>query len=226
MKYFNTRFLFLICFSSFTLFSGSCVKEETPTRTRMQGNWHLTSAQDESGNDILSAVAFPVTAIQLTDDNGMLGLQAPLFTRIVYGPSKWIQISADIEQVFDYLHYQFSTGEFFVAEGVTDRFTVEAKLKATAALGDVVDILNIMGIQAQWLQSTIYHKFIDVKVTFSGDNTMIWEFDSQTQGAYNTKDSQGNYVLWQGWPVNSFQKGKYTFTKITKTMTEMVDEYK
>ena len=74
----------------------SCTEEETPTKLAMQGNWELVSAKDAAGNDITSQVAFPVTAIQLTDDNGMLGTQGPMFTRVVYGDSKWIEISGKI----------------------------------------------------------------------------------------------------------------------------------
>jgi hypothetical protein len=90
-------------FIGFTLATlQSCTQEETPTKLAMQGNWELVSAKDAAGNDITSQIAFPVTAIQLTDDNGMLGTQGPMFTRVVYGDSKWIEVSAKIKQVFDY----------------------------------------------------------------------------------------------------------------------------
>ncbi len=204
----------------------SCVQEETPTKTLMQGTWELTAAQDSSGNDILNKIAFPVTVIQLTDDNGMLGTMGPMFTRVVYGDSKWIEISAKIKQVFDYANLRFNTGEFFLDGGVQPRFTVEAKLQATAVLGGLKDILEIMKIGNAWIQQTIYHKFIGVKVNFSADkNTMYWEFDDQTTGAYNYKDAQGNPLLWQGWPVDRFQRGRYTWTKKTQTLNEVVSSY-
>jgi hypothetical protein len=82
-----------------TLFS-SCLEEEQPTKILMQGNWELTAAVDETGKDILADIAFPVTVIQLTDDNGMVGTQGPMFTYIVYGGSKWIQASGKIKQIF------------------------------------------------------------------------------------------------------------------------------
>jgi hypothetical protein len=209
----------------------SCQKEETPTKVLMQGNWELTEATDSSGTDITSKVAFPVTVIQLTDDNGMVGTQGPMFTHIVYGGSKWMEVSAKIKQAFDYTNFRFNTGEFFLEGGTTDRFTVEAKLQATAAAGGLADILTTFGVGNGWLQQVIYHKFIDVKVTFPEQdkskerNIMIWEFDNLTTAAYNYKDSQGNTLVWNGWPVNKFTRGaKFVFTKRTKGLNEVVQE--
>ncbi|MDQ3190087.1 MAG: hypothetical protein M3Q58_00680 [Bacteroidota bacterium] len=218
----------LVLFLSISLYS--CVEEETPTKVLMQGTWELTQASDENGNDIKSTVAFPVSAIQLTDDNGMLGTQGPMFTYVVYGGSNWINASSKIKQAFDYANFRFNTGEFFVAAGNPDRFTVEAKLQATAAAGGLSDILTIFGVGNGWLQQVIYHKFIDVKVTFPKEenskerNIMIWEIDDLTTAAYNYKDAQGNSLLWEGWPVNKFTKGKFTFTKRVKGLNEIVSE--
>jgi len=61
--------LFLPFILSIALFI-SCTKEPTATKILMQGNWQLTAATDANGNDILAKVTFPVTVIQLTDDNG------------------------------------------------------------------------------------------------------------------------------------------------------------
>ena len=221
--------LFLI--SIFTLQSCKNEDDETPTKTLMEGTWELTDATDSAGNDIKSKVAFPVTAIQLTHDNGMVGTQGPMFTYTVYGGSKWISVSSKIKQAFDYVNFNFNTGEFFVATGTTDRFTVEAKLEATAAVGGLGDILTAFGVGNGWLQQIIYHKFNNVKVTLPKDfgttnrNTMIWEFDSQTTAAYNYKDSNGNLLLWGGWPVNKFSRGKFTFTKKIKTVKDIVKDH-
>ena len=209
---------------------GSCKKaeEEPPTKVLMQGTWELTAATNGSGQDILGTVAFPVTAIQLTDDNGMLGTQGPMFTYTVYGGSQWVTASAKIKQAFDYANFRFNTGEYFVEAGNPTRFTVEAKLQATAIAGGLTDVLTIMGVDASWLQQVIYHKFINVKVTIpkldntKERNTMIWEFDNQTTAAYNYKDGQGNSLLWGGWPVNNFSKGKYTFTKRVTGLNDIV----
>lgn len=214
----------------------SCEKEPTPTKILMQGNWQLTAATDASGNDILNKVSFPVTVIQLTDDNGLLGTHAPLATRVVYGDTKWTEVSGKMNQVFDYANFRFNTGEYFVGEGAVDNFTVEFKLQATAIAGGALsDLLTIFGVGNGWLQQTVYHKFTNVKVSFPGEedklfnskkdeerNTMIWEFTDETQGHYNYKDSQGNPVLWQGWPVEKFARGTYTWTKKTEGINDLV----
>ncbi len=220
----------LLFFISFSFISCEKAEDETPTKTLMQGTWMLTAATDSLGTDIKSKVAFPVTAIQLTDDNGMLGTQGPMFTYTVYGGSKWIETSSKIKQAFDYANFRFNTGEFFVDGGTPDRFTVEAKLQATAVAGGLTDILTSLGVGNGWLQQVVYHKFMDVKVSFPVQvgtkerNTMIWEFDSQTTAAYNYKDAKGNIVAWGGWPVNKFTRGKYTFTKQIKGLNDLVKE--
>jgi hypothetical protein len=218
----------------------SCTEEETPTKLAMQGNWELVSAKDAAGNDITSQVAFPVTAIQLTDDNGMLGTQGPMFTRVVYGDSKWIEISGKIKQVFDYANLRLNTGEFFVGENVQQTFTVEAKLQATAAVGGVLsDILQLVGVNSSFFQQVIYHKFTNVNVSFpdkkesggflagnndnsDGYNTMVWEFTDNTQAFYNYKDANGNSLVWNGFPVANFQRGTYTFRKFTTGLNDFV----
>jgi hypothetical protein len=225
----NIKFLSLI--AVFALLFTSCEIEETPTKVLMQGTWELTEALDADGNDITNKLAFPVTVIQLTDDNGMLGTQGPMFTHIVYGGSKWIEVSAKIKQVFDYANFRFNSGEFFLEAGTTDRFTVEAKLQATAAAGGLKDILQIFNIDNAWLQQVIYHRFINVKVELpkmentKERNIMTWEFDDLTTAMYNYKDSQGNNLLWGGWPVDRFTKGvKFTFQKRVKGLNEIVQE--
>jgi hypothetical protein len=225
-QYFLKFFLFLAIATGFT----SCLEEEEPTKVLMQGNWELTAAVDESGNDILSDISFPITAIQLTDDNGMVGTQGPMFTCIVYGGSKWIEASGKIKQIFDYANFRFNTGEFFVGEGQQDVFTVEAKLQATAAVGGLKDVLEIFGVANGFLQQTIYHKFINVQVSFQDEGSkregrnqiMVWEFTPSTQGAYNYKDPQGNPIVWQGWPVDKFSRARFTFTKRTQGVNELV----
>ncbi len=51
---------------------------------------------------------------------------------------------------------------------------------------------------------------------------MIWEFTNATTGYYNYKDAQGNSLLWQGWPVNRFARGKYTWTKRVEGLNDIV----
>lgn len=199
-------------------------EKPTPTKTLMRGNWELVQATDSTG-DITNDVAFPVTVIQLADDDGMTGTLGPMFTRIVYGPSKWIEAVAKFDQVWDYANFQFNNGDFWVGNDVQQRFTLEARLKATTAVGGsaFTDLLSILGVNAQWLDHTIYHKFQNVKVDFANNNqTMIWEFDNETIGVYNKKDTNGNYVLWYGWPVDKFLRSKYVFEKRTQGIIDIV----
>ncbi len=234
MKNLLKQKIWLFSSISILLFAQSCKKEPTATKILMQGNWELVEAYDENGNDILTEVSFPITALQLTDDNGMVGTQGPMFTRIVYGPSKWIEVSAKIKQVFDYANFRFNTGEFFLDGGIQERFTVEAKLQATAAAGGLKDILEILGVGNAYFQQVIYHRFVGVKVEFPNQDLdafeptanegdiMIWEFDNETQALYNYRDANGNFVAWLGWPVENFQKGRYVFQKRTQGVNEMV----
>jgi hypothetical protein len=166
--------------------------------------------------------------MQLTSDQGMVGTIAPMFTYIVYGGSKWIEVSAKISAVFNYASLEFNTGEYFVEGGTPNHFTVEGKLQATAAIGgqSLVDILDIFGIGQGWLQQTVYHKFQNVSVSFSdNDNLMTWEFTNKTLGVYNYKDGNGNYVAWQGWPTTSFKKARFTFRKRTQDVKDIVRAY-
>lgn len=233
------KFIILTLITATIILQG-CKEEETPTKLAMQGNWELVSAVDAAGNDITSQLAFPVTAIQLTDDNGMLGTQGPMFTRIVYGDSKWIEVSGKIKQVFDYANLRLNTGEFFVGENVQNTFTVEAKLQATAAVGGVLsDILQLVGVNSSYFQQVIYHKFTNVNVSFPNKsknetfftanqtnkdayNTMVWEFTDNTQAFYNYKDANGNSIVWNGFPVANFQRGTYTFKKFTQGINDFV----
>lgn len=228
--------LFIMFVLPLSMLQTACVNEPPPTKTLMQGNWELVEATDAQGQDIKSKIAFPVTVMQLTDDNGMLGTIGPMFTYIVYGPSKWIEVSAKIKQVFDYANFRFNTGEFFVESGQVNTFTVEGKLQATAAAGGLKDILEIIGVGQGYFQQTIYHKFLGVSVSFptkentnilGGNNkkeynTMVWEFTDSTIGAYNYKDGNGNYVLWQGWPVDKFTRARLVFEKRTQGLNEIV----
>jgi hypothetical protein len=195
-----------------------------PTKQQMQGTWVLTQATDAQGVDITQKVSFPITAIQLTDDNGMVGTMGPLFTYIVYGGSKWTEVAGKMDQLFDYVNFQFNTGEFFVADGQVNSFTVEAKLQATAAVGgrSITEILSIFGVNTSYLQKTIYHKFKNVAVDFDGKDTMIWTFDSETQAFYNYKDAGGDTVVWGGWPTTGFQKCRFVFTRKTLKLEDLV----
>jgi len=224
---FTCRFLF-IAVISFSLLS--CEKDApTPTKSRMEGAvWVVTEAYDSSGANILDKFQnpiIPITAFHLSSDNTVLSTAGPMVTYLVYGDSKWTEVSAVVDQIFNYANLSFNGGEYFVADGVVDRFALEMKLEGVGGSNTLETILNIFNIQAQWLETVVYHKFLDVKVSFNDANDrMTWEFDNTTWAKYNMKDSYGEYILWGGWPVTKFSKCKFILDKKTKKLDDIVSE--
>lgn len=201
----------------------SCTEEKRPTKTSMEGVWTVTHVYDESGNDLASKFNFPITAFQLNSDNGINATACPLIMYVVYGDNKYTQIASYVDQVFNYSSLDFNTGEFFVAGGTPDRFTLEMKLEGLPGQKTLTTLLDMLGITQDYLDVVVYHKFMDVGVDFSEDyNTMTWYFDETTTAVYNTKDNYGNYVLWYGWPVENFSHCTIELQKQTTDLTEVV----
>ena len=126
-KIYNIRFsLFLILLISFFSFF---LKDETPTKTKMEGVWEVTNVYDENGVDIISQIEFPVVAFHLSSDNTVISTAGPLAMFIVYGDNKYTSIASHVDQVFNYVSLDFNGGEFFIGGGVQDRFTLEMKLE-------------------------------------------------------------------------------------------------
>ena len=100
------------------------------------------------------------------------------------------------------------------------------KLEGIAGTSTLKDILSIFGIQAEFLETVVYHKFMDVKVSFQdkSNNIMVWEFDNQTFAEYNAKDQYGTKFLWYGWPISKFSKCKFVLTKKTKSVQDLVND--
>ena len=185
----------------------------------------MTHVYDEAGTDIVSRFNFPVTAFHLSSDNTVISTACPLTMYVVYGDNKYTQIASTIDQVFNYAGLDFSGGEFFVAGGVTDRFTLEMKLEGLPGQKTLTTLLDMLGITQDYLDIVVYHKFIDVGVDFEdGNNIMTWHFDGMTQGVYNTKDNYGNYVLWAGWPVENFSRCTIVLEKQARGLDEIVQE--
>jgi hypothetical protein len=194
------------------------------TKEKMMGVWEVTGARDENGVSVLNAISFPVTAFHLGEANSVNSTAGPMFMNIVYGNNNYTNIASQIDQVFDYTQLSLTEGEWFIGGGYPDRFTIEMKLQGLPGQGALTTLLNALGFAQNYLDATVYHKFMDVKVSFEGgaDSVMVWEFDNATTAVYNTKNSYGNYVIWGGWPVTSF--GRYTFklTKRVGTITQLI----
>lgn len=222
------RFILLrpLCIIVLFTFLASCLEEETPTKTKMEGVWEVTAVYDESGNNITSQVEFPVVAFYTASDNTVLSTAGPLIMYIVYGKSKYVTIASAIDEVFGYTSLDFNGGEFFVGGGQQDRFTLEMKLEGLPGQKTLTTLLDMLGITQDYLDLVIYHKFMDVGITFNTtDDQMTWTFDNQTTAVYNTKDNYGNYVLWQGWPVNNFSKCTIVMTKRSVELKDVVIEH-
>jgi hypothetical protein len=199
-----------------------------PTQTKMEGVWKVTEATDVSSNtSILNSINFPVTAFKLSTTNGVLSTAGPMFMYIVYGPSAFANVVGKVDAAFDYAHLNTTDGEWFIDTGNVDNFTIEMKLSLPGA-STIETLLQVLGVQNTYLQGIykhiIYHKFENVKVSFpnGGDSVMVWEFDNSTTALYNTKDSQGNYVLWNGWPTSGFSKCKFTLQKQASDIVDIV----
>ncbi|NVO03572.1 MAG: hypothetical protein HXX09_12825 [Bacteroidetes bacterium] len=224
LKKISSKIILLIVLSSVLLVS-SCTKDETPTKERMGGVWTVTAATNEAGADILSKIKFPVAAFYLSSDGTIISTGGPMVMYIVYGENKYTQIASQIDQCFNYTTLDFNGGEYFAENGVVDRFTLEMKLEGLPGQKSLTSLLDLLNIDAQWLKTVVYHKFINVAIDFNEDGSeMYWTIDSSTSAAYNMKDGQGNYVLWNGWPVNNFSRCSFTLTKQSKDLKDIVIE--
>lgn len=216
-----------ILFLAVTLFS--CEKDApTPTKTLMEGVWVVKDALDSNGTSIIDKFQnpmIPLTAFYMGSDNTVLSTAGPMVTYLVYGDNKWTEISAIIDQTFNYANLTFNGGEFFVADGVVDRFTLEMKLEGIGGSHTLETILSFFNMDAQWLSRVVYHKFLDVAVEFNeAHDVMTWELDANTWAKYNYKDSQGEYLLWYGWPVSKFSKCKFILEKKSRTLNDIVSD--
>lgn len=218
----------LLLFVAFSLVFASCdlTEDEPPTKTSMEGVWTATDVIDlTSGENITSKVSFPIVAMHLSSDGTIISTAGPLIMYIVYGDSKFVNIASKIDQVFNYTSLDFNGGEFFCGGGVQQRFTLEMKLEGLPGQKALTELLSLIGIGNAYLDVVVYHKFLDVKVEFAEDyNTMVWTIDNQTSAVYNTKDNNGNYVLWNGWPINNFSKVRVTMKKQVKDLRDVVQE--
>ena len=227
----------LALFLIIMLILSACEKEEDPpipTKTYMEGVWEVTEAYDydSASTDILDN--FTILGkippfFHLSSDGTVISTAGPMISYIVYGETflaKLSQITSIIDQIFNYFGLDFNGGEFFIATGVVDRFTLEMKLEGIAGTSTLKDILSIFGIQAEFLETVVYHKFMDVKVSFQdkSNNIMVWEFDDQTVAEYNIKDQYGTKILWYGWPISNFSKCKFVLTKKTKSVQDLVTD--
>ena len=243
MKLINILTKQLVLLGTIILIFSSCdlenEPEPTPTKTLMEGTWEVTEAYDSSGTDILDKLkvlkAIPSGGIppffHLSSDNGLISTAGPMTSYIVYNEtflSNLFSITAKIDQLFDYFTLSFDGGEWFIANGVVDRFTLEMKLEGVTGTSTLVEILNTFGVQPAWLETlkkVVYHRYKKVKISFqdTSNNIMVWELDDQTTSVYNWKNFEGDPFLWQGWEF-PFAKCKFVLTKRSKDLQTLVTD--
>lgn len=221
------KFIILISFVFITAVFSSCEELEQskpPTKNSMEGVWKVTQVINSTGQDITPQLSYPVVGFHLSSDGTVISSAGPLIMYIVYGQSKYTQIASMIDQVFNYSSLSFNGGEFFIGGGQQESFTLEMKLEGLPGQKSITELLDIIGIGNAYLDVVIYHKFMNVGVSFSKDyKTMTWIFDSYTQAVYNKKDQYGNYVLWNGWPVDNFQHCQITLSKQTVELRDLIN---
>lgn len=215
----------LVFLSAINISCDKLLHEEPPTKTSMEGVWEAARVVTSDGQDIVDQLKFPVLAFHLSSDRTVISTAGPLIMYVVYGNNKYTEIASKVDQVFNYSTLSFNGGEFFIDGGQQSRFTLEVKLEGLPGQKALTTLLEMIGIGNAYLDAIVYHKFLNVSVRFEDDyNTMIWGFDENTTAIYNTKDSQGNYLLWNGWPTDSFQKCQIVFVKRAKDIRDLVRE--
>lgn len=203
-------------------------QNQIPTKTRMEGVWIVRSVIDTSGYEYICEfqdTITPITAFYFASDNTVVSTAGPLTIYLVYGYSMWTSVSSTIDQVFNYSNLNYNGGEYCIASGVANKFTLEMKLEGVGGAYTLEEILSTFGIQAQWLDMVVYHRFYDVAVDFNeAGDTMCWNFNCSTYAEYNKKDQYGNFILWDGWPNSTFSRCKIVLVKDTRTLNDIVTE--
>jgi hypothetical protein len=200
--------------------------EPTPTRKLMEGVWEVTEAYDSSGNSIVDKVNFLVpTYVQFTDYMTINTTAGPLFMYIVYGDSKFIQVTSKLDAAFDYLNYQWTPGNYGVHDGVQETFNIEVEMKFPGTQ-TLEEILDIMGVNySQFFTPVIRHTFRNVSIDLTDDDPdkMIITFDNNVEPTYQVKDPDLVYQNWYGvsW---EFTRCYFVLEKRSKTLMELMDE--
>jgi hypothetical protein len=223
----------LVIISTISFSSCKKVAEEPATKSSMEGTWAVVEAYDDRDSSIIDKINFPITAFHLSSDNTVISTAGPMMMHTVYGGNKYTEIASKVDQVFNYASLDVTGGEFFLGGGVQETFTLEMKLEGLPGQKALTDLLDLIGITNDYLDLVVYHKFLDVKVSFDdgpdGDDydnrdIMYWEFNDNTTAVYNTKDNTGNYVLWGGWSVDNFTKGRFVLERKSKDLETLVQE--
>ena len=222
----------LILAAVFTFSSCEKIDEDTPTNDLMEGVWELTGASQD-GVDVTDKVTthFPAY-FHLDDKNSVNSTAGPLFMYIVYGDSKFLNISSRLDEIFSYADLSMTEGEWFIDKNkVVDNFTIEMKL-LFPTMETVTEIFQLLDVDMPEFAEdaadlVIYHRFkhIKVEVDENNDDVMVWEFTPEVVADYNIKNKYGDKIAYLGVPLNSFSKVRLVFDKRVKSLTDLIADY-
>ena len=228
------RFFAVIALLSTGFVFNSCEKEEdppTPTNELMEGKvWEVTAVYDENDSNITQDVNsyFP-TYIHLDDANSLNSTAGPMFMYLVYGKSKFINVTSKFDEVFKYADLQMTEGEWFIDKNkVVDNFTLEVKMRFPTAetFNEVFQLLNVTPpeIVADAIDIIVYHrfKFVNVDINEASPDKMTWRVTGSVEANYYTKDQYGDPVVWVGMSPDLFSHMTIQLDKRAGSLTDLV----
>ena len=230
----KTTFFRILLISVLIFSISSCEKVEddpTPTNDLMEGVWKLSQITDTAGVDITDTVmGFFPGYLHLDDANSVNSTLGPLFMYIIYGDSKFINISSKFDEMFKYTDIKLTEGEWFIDKNkVVDNFTIEIKMRFPTAttFNEVIQILDLPLPEAvqDAVDIIIYHKFRFVGIAIDDEHPdiMKWYMDNAVVTDYSTKDEQGDKQPFS-LTTNSFTKCTITFNRQQKSINQLVEE--
>ncbi len=229
----NLRIIALLFIASGLIFT-SCepIEEPTPTNELMEGVWELTDAYEGDSVILDKVTNFFPSFIHLDNNNSVNSTMGPLFMYIVYGDSRFINITSKMDEVFSYADMSLTEGEWFIDKNkVVDNFTIEMKLKfpTMQTLTNIFDLLDVdlPEILEDGMDLTIYHRFKYVSIIIDEDypDEMVWEFTDNIIADYNVKNMYGDKELYNGIPATEFSRCRLVFTKRVKSIIDLVTEH-
>ncbi len=179
----------------------------TPTKAQMKDMWKVTAVYDNDApkENIVESLQLGLGDVHvpfifnMKDKNDFNTTAGPLFLYMVYGDSKWTQITGQIDQVFDYADKDaISSGTWALGDEVEETFMIEVKLQPPG-FGSLVSVIErIFGASSfsQKMDQYALHMFKFVEVSFEGDK-MIWKITESTETEYYTEtfdEQQGKLV--------------------------------
>ncbi len=215
-----------LLFSMFTSCSlvDELIEDETPTKTKMQGVWEVVEVKEIGTDtlDILNTLNPKIPSfIHIKENTHFSSTAGPLFLYIVYGRSKWTQIMSKVDQFFDYAKLTTTDGRWFSGGGVVETFTPQVTLSFPSSSA-AKSFLELFGVGNGYFDTYIEHKFKDVSISFTNDDTMYWEWTESTVGEYNKMTDEGDLLLWHGWEADKYSRCRLKLVKRVGTLTELI----